>query len=214
MHKMPRKVLLTDTRSDQKKAQDELEKAALLAEREKHRAPKVYRDDDVKIEVVKTFIALGGNLALTSGVTGISYHTLKDWKVTAWWKNLLTEIKQHEKIELSAKTKRIMSAALDVLADRVLNGDFIYDQRSGKLVRKPITAKDAHVISMDLMEKVEFLDKVEDTSVDTKDRDLARLEALADKFAKLANKIDTRPPVQVVDVVFAEETKSAENQES
>ena len=201
--------LLTDNVAVHGQSLATLEKAVLVAERKKHQRQKVLRSDDTKIEVVKTFLALGGNLSLTAAATAIPYYTLKDWKATSWWKGLVTEIKQSEKLELSAKTKRILDKAMDVLADRVMNGDFIYDQKAGQLVRKPITAKDAHTISMDLIDRTALLDKTTEEGVDTKDRDLARLEALAEKFAKLANKIDTRPTIEVTDVVFVEEKPNA-----
>lgn len=197
--------MLTDSEPKKQQQLAWLEKDVLIAERKKHQKNYKMRSDDTKIEVVKTYLALGGNLSLTASVTDISRDTLKTWKASNWWKNLVEEIKQCEKLELSAKTKKILNASMDVLADRVQNGDFIYDQKQGKLIRKPLSAKDAHTISVDLMDRAQILDKETQEEPEHKDKDLARLEALADKFAKIANKIDIKPVVNVTDVVFVEQ---------
>lgn len=212
---MARKVrLLTDSEPKKQQQLAWLEKDVLIAERKKHQRAYKMRSDDTKVEVVKTYLALGGNLTLTAHCTDIPRDTLKTWKASQWWKTLVTEIKQQEKLELSAKTKRILEKTMEVLADRVANGDFIYDQKAGKLVRKPLGAKDAHQISMDLIDRAEILDKATEEEPEHKDKDLSRLEALADKFAKLANKIDMKPAVQVTDVIFVEQGENyAQNEE-
>lgn len=212
MAKKPR--ILTDSKIKKEQSIAVFEREALIEERKKHQRSYKMRSDETKIEVVKTYLALGGNLALTASVTEISKDTLKVWKASAWWSNLVNEIKKCEKLELSAKTKRILDASMNVLADRVSNGDFIYDQKQGTLIRKPISAKDAHSISVDLIDRVQILDKETQDEPENKDKDLARLEALADKFAKIANKIDLKPVVNVTDVVFVEQgEQNAENEE-
>ena len=82
------------------------------------------------------------------------------------------------------------------------------------MIRKHISSKDDHSISVDLIDRVQILDKETQDEPENKDKDLARLEALADKFAKIANKIDLKPVVNVTDVVFVEQgEQNAENEE-
>lgn len=190
-----------------------MEKEALIAERKKHQRAYKMRSDDTKIEVVKTYLALGGNLTLTASVTEISRDTLKVWKASNWWKTIVEELQKQEKLELSAKTKRILEKTMEVLADRVVNGDFIYDQKLGKLVRKPICANTAHKISMDLIDRTQLLEKVTEEKDDETSTDLSRLADLAKRFELLANKqeqqLAQKPVVEVTDIVFVKEQENA-----
>lgn len=143
--------------------------------------------DAQKLEAIQTYLTLG-NLALTSRMLGIPEITLRVWKTTEWWKDQVNEIKSQEKIELSAKMKKIVQASLAVVQDRLENGDFQFDQKTGQTVRKPVNMKDAHKVAVDLQQRQEVLDKttVETTAQDTTTED--KLLKLAEKFAELATK--------------------------
>lgn len=143
--------------------------------------------DAQKLEAIQTYLTLG-NLALTSRMLGIPEITLRVWKTTEWWKDQVNEIKSQEKIELSAKMKKIVQASLAVVQDRLENGDFQFDQKTGQTVRKPVNMKDAHKVAVDLQQRQEVLDKttVETTTQDTTTED--KLLKLAEKFAELATK--------------------------
>lgn len=205
--KKPR--FLTDSLSKKQQALMLLEKEALIAERKKHQRAYKMRSDDTKVEVVKTYLALGGNLTMTATVTEISRDTLKVWKASSWWKNIVAEIQKQEKLELSAKTKRILEKTMEVLADRVMNGDYLYDHRKGTLIRKPISADTAHKISTDLIDRSEILNKVQEDEGDEKSTDIARLSDLAKRFELLANKqeqqLANKPAVEVTDVIYINE---------
>lgn len=156
------------------------QRLALVAKRKLH-------TDETKIETIKTFLALGGNLSLTSGATGIPYYTLKDWKASKWWNDVITELRKAEKLELSASTKTILNKSLALMADRLENGDFIYDQKKGKLIRKPLQAKDLHKIAVDMMDRKDKLDR--DTSTqEVHETHEEKLKHLAERFATLAFK--------------------------
>ena len=87
MAKKPR--ILTDSKIKKEQSIAVFEREALIEERKKHQRSYKMRSDETKIEVVKTYLALGGNLALTASVTEISKDTLKVWKASAWWSNLV-----------------------------------------------------------------------------------------------------------------------------
>lgn len=208
---MPRKIrLLTDSpvkhqaavqRMDEIILKEDLKKA-----RKEHQKKRLLRSDSTKVEVVKTFLALGGNLQLTAGSCGIPHRTLQNWKATDWWKNLVSELKKADKLELSAKTKTIVERSMELLLDRIENGDAFFNQKTGEVQRKPVSAAALNQIAKDMMDRKLILDKAfEETIPQVSKGD--KLAALAERFAKLAEATleNKKPTIEVTDVVFAEE---------
>jgi hypothetical protein len=145
--------------------------------------------DKQKMEAIQSYLVLG-NLALTSRILNIPDCTLKVWKRSEWWKDAVEEIRTQERIELSAKMKNIVNAGLEVVADRMANGDFQYDQKTGEVIRKPVNMKDAHKVATDLQMRQEALQKATDGVSDTTSEAGVedKLLKLADKFAEMATK--------------------------
>lgn len=165
--------------------------------------------DAQKIEAVQSYLLLG-NLALTSRILNIPEVTLRFWKTTEWWKDVVDDLKLQETMQMSARLKKIVDASLGAVEDRLLNGDLMYDHKSGEMIRKPVNLRDAHKVSVDLMDKKAMLDKAvvpqqEETTDDNK------LEKLAEKFAAFVNKkLDKEP--EVIDVQDIE-IKTQDNSE-
>lgn len=155
--------------------------------------------DSQKLEAVTTYLALG-NLVLTGNVLKIPEMTLRGWKQQQWWKDIEAELKVQEDIQLSTRLKRIVESTLAATEDRIANGDFIYDTKEGALVRKPVSMKDAHRVAMDLIDKREYLDNKQPSSI--------TVEAIDDKLKKLAEKFEQiaggRRPIEVTDVIVGE----------
>lgn len=165
--------------------------------------------DKQKIEAVKSFLALG-NLALTGRVLNIPEITLRVWKRSEWWHNMCEEIKSQEKIQLSARLAKIVDASLVAAEDRILNGDFVFDQKTSQMIRKPISLRDAHKVATDLIDKRAVIDKTADVAEKPQGAD--QLEQLAEKFAafvnkKIENKQDERRIIEAETV----EVKEPEN---
>lgn len=135
--------------------------------------------DAQKTEAVQSYLLLG-NLALTSRILGIPEITLRVWKASTWWGDVAHQIKTQDKIQLSSRLKKIVDAAITVTEDRLLNGDYQFDQKSGAVVRKPVNMKDAHKVAVDLMERRDLLEKSE--------KEVITEEGVDDKLLKLANK--------------------------
>ena len=156
--------------------------------------------DKQKIEAIQSYLLLG-NLAMTGRILNIPEITLRQWKATEWWQNQVEELKLQERVELSGKIKKIANAALTVVEDRLTNGDFIYDQKTGEMRRKLVSMKDAHKVSVDLMAKQELLEKNNSPlAQDIQDGD--RLLKLAERFATFVK--PQTPLVERVDVVDVE----------
>lgn len=153
--------------------------------------------DKQKIEAVQHYL-LVGNLALTGRVMGIPEITLRQWKTTEWWKNVVEDLKLQENMEMSARLKKLVEASLIAVSDRLEHGDFMYDQKTGQMVRKPVNIRDAHKVATDLMDKRTMLEKAA-APVQEQTQDVDRLEQLAEKFASFVLKKTEQAPV-IVDV--------------
>lgn len=213
---MVRKVrFLTDSEVKRGIAISRAEATELKGELIKARKQRVLHSDATKIEVIKTYIALGGNIPLTAGATGIPFKTLDKWRCTSWWKNLVAEFKKAEKLELSAKTKSIIDRSLDLLHDRLEHGDYYYNPKTAVIERKPVNARDIHTIAKDMIDRKNILDRAfEQTAPQEANGD--KLASLAERFAKLAEATlenQKKPAVNVTDVVFVKETDNAPHEE-
>jgi hypothetical protein len=161
--------------------------------------------DKQKLEAVQSWLMLG-NLALTARVLNIPEVTIRYWKNSEWWKTAVEEIKIQEDMQMSARLKKIVDASLMAVEDRLLNGDIMYDQKSGEMVRKQVNMRDAHKVAVDLMDKKAIIDKTAVAVVEEK-KDEDRLMKLAEKFADFVTQ--KKPTVNVTDVVFVTEENNA-----
>lgn len=167
--------------------------------------------DSQKAEAVTTYLLLG-NQAAAARTLGIPLATFALWRKTDWWIKITEQIREQENLVLSAKLKNIYEKTLTVVSDRLEHGDFVWDQKAQRLVRKPISMKDAHKVGMDFMIHTEKLVKPEHQEFE-EDTIKEKLNKLAQSFAEFAHKQEAKPVVQVTDVVFATEEVS-EGEES
>lgn len=204
---MVRKVrFLTDSEIKNGAALAVMEATALKEELVKNRKKQQFRSDSTKVEVVKTFLALGCNLKLTAGSCNIPYRTLQVWSASQWWKGLVNELKKAEKLELSAKTKLIIERSMELLMDRLENGDVILNSKTNQTYRRPVPAKELNTIVKDMIDRKNTLDRAFEETIVTVSKD-DKLAALAERFAKLAEMSleKKQPTVEVTDVIFAKE---------
>jgi hypothetical protein len=148
--------------------------------------------DSQRIQLVTTWLATG-NLALAAATLQIPEVTARKWKASPWFKQMVEDIRSEENLALDGKLAKVVSKSVDALLDRVENGDFQFDQREGKLVRKPISARDASSITSDMIDRRELLQgkKVEQKDDSRKMED--RLLKLAESFARFAKSKDITP---------------------
>lgn len=164
--------------------------------------------DKQKMEAVSTFLVLG-NLALTSRMLGIPEITLRVWKTTEWWKDIVDELKTQERVELSNRLKKIVDAAHSVVENRLVNGDPVLNQKTGQIVMKPVAMKDAHRVAVDLLNQKDVVEKANKPSEQKMASNDDKLKELAEKFASFAIKkvedLDKRKPLPYVEVIDVEE---------
>jgi hypothetical protein len=163
--------------------------------------------DKQKVEAVQSYLLLG-NLALTSRLLSIPEITLRVWKTTEWWKGLVEDIKLQENMQMSGRLKKIVDASLTAVEDRLLNGDWMYDQKTGHMVRKQVGIKDAHKVATDLMDRQKIIEKTTNPVTQEEQND-DKLLKLAEKFAAfVTQKIEHKEqPVEVLDDITDLEVK-------
>lgn len=160
--------------SVEKKLGDELAPAALSWEK--------------RLAAVEKFMLLG-NLRLVSEQTGIAYAVLQMFKKEPWWAEAVEQIRAQRAVHKNNKIEKIIELGLDVVEDRLENGDFILNNKTGQIIRKPVSAKEAGNITTGLIQRqtaIEELAKKHNTEQHTVQETLV---LVAKEFAKLSNKI-------------------------
>lgn len=143
--------------------------------------------DQQKLDLIVTWLATG-NLAMSARMHGIPEVTARRWKGEQWWWDAEQEIRAKEKIELSNRMKKMVQLSQDIVHKRLVEGDPVFDQKTGAIVMKPVSLKDAHKVAVDYIDRGNVLDKAmatEDPAVNTNDATLVRL---AERFAAIASK--------------------------
>jgi hypothetical protein len=116
--------------------------------------------------------------------------TIRYWRKQDWWDDTVREIRHSGKVELSSKMKKIVEASIAVIEDRIVNGDFVFDQKTGEVVRKPVNLKDAHKVAIDMVDRQGALEQEADGGVSSNEsKNIASsLEKLAEAFKTFAEK--------------------------
>ena len=137
-----------------------------------------------KLEACMTYCMLG-NLKETALVTSIPYETLKTWRYSDWFKELMLQVRDEDVAQLDSNLKRVIDKALKATEDRLDHGDHQYDQKTGKLVRVPVKAHVALKVTSELLTKQDKLREKPDREVVEKTID-ARLSKLSEEFMRFA----------------------------
>lgn len=151
--------------------------------------------DSQKIEAVKLWLVTG-NLKVVAATLDIPYVTVRDWRYTNWWSELTSEIRTEGSFQLSNKLKKAAERALEVSVERLENGDWIMNQKTGEMVRKQVSMRDAVLMSTQFLDRQKQLEQRPiDEANNQKIQD--RLASLADAFARFAGG-------KVIDAVYDE----------
>lgn len=153
-----------------------------------------------KTKAVQLYM-LNGNMRLVSEVTNIPYDTLYDWKRQEWWATLVEELRVAAKAKRGAKLSTIIDNSLELVQDRLENGDWMYDQKSGKLIRKPVSLRDVTQVANNLMDKQIQMEQLADRMDNNKTTVQETLAMLAKEFQKLNR---NKQKASAIDVDFKE----------
>lgn len=137
-----------------------------------------------------------GDYKVAASLSKVPEHQIRSATKTDWFREVAAQFREENKAQLDAKFSAIIDTALGELAERLANGDHVYNARADKLVRKPVGAKELAIITAVNVDKRQLM-RGEATSI-SQSNSTPKLEQLAERFERLAN---IRRPIQVEGVV-------------
>lgn len=160
---------------------------------------------------VATVYAITGNSRRTSEITGVPDFTIRQWKRKEWWPEIIRRVQQEKDDELDVKFTKIIDSAVEQINDRILNGDYIYDNKKGELIRIPVKAKDAANVTATLIDKRTAI-RNREVQRQTQESVNEKLVMIAEKFQELIRV--TQGKKAKPDVVDAEVIEQSKNEAS
>jgi S-adenosylmethionine:tRNA-ribosyltransferase-isomerase (queuine synthetase) len=130
---------------------------------------------------------LNGNMRIVSEVTEIPYDTLCDWKRSEWWPTLVEEIRAAKRAKTGVKLSSIIDTSLEVLQDRLENGDWVLNNKTGAMVRRPVSLRDATTATNNLLTRQLQMEEIADKMENNKTTVQETLALLAKEFKKMTN---------------------------
>jgi len=148
-----------------------------------------------RIEVVTKWMALG-NMRLVAELTGVSYQLCRMWKQQPWWADLVAEIKATRDTQVDNKLSKLVDKSLDTIADRLENGNVVWNKKLGQIENVPVSISEATKVADTLLTQQLNLSKkkVVESGVDQQRTIQDQIKNLALEFAKF----NTRRTVDVV----------------
>jgi hypothetical protein len=146
-------------------------------------AVKKWWSESQKLEALTMWWATRSPTSVCAAM-GINMHTFQSWTKQQWWKDALLQIQGEENGQMSAKMSKIVNKTLEVISDRVENGNFVFDQKTGAIRRIPIPAREATKVATELLAQKKDLDEPL-KKVEQEDQK-ATLLKLAEEFTKFA----------------------------
>lgn len=163
--------------------------------------------EEKRYEVARLILSTG-NKRLASEMSNIPLNTIRAWEKTPWWPNVVEEIKREQRSELTSRLGKITQVALEIMEDRLENGEFILNNKTGELIRKPVGLRDANQTAQNLLTQRIKLEELNE-KVSSKEETVNEvLKQLATEFSKFTRKKD-----KAVDVPFVEEVTDAVHEE-
>jgi len=133
-----------------------------------------------------TVYAMTGNASRTEEITGIPGATVRQWKTTEWWPQIIDRIRRDGDDELDVKLTGLLDKATKEINERLDNGDYIYNNKTGDVKRKPIGGKELSVMTSIFVDKRALLRKKPKMQGEQSSTN-ERLKKLAEEFSKFVN---------------------------
>lgn len=136
----------------------------------------------------------------------VPLNTLRMWKISKWWQDTVKDIQSEDKQKLDAQLSKILDKSLTEMMDRLENGEYIYDQKTGKLKRTPAKLRDTTHTFNTIMDKRQLIRK-EPTKITESTSTAQQLTELAKQFENfVTGKTKPESFEQVVNEVIEGET--------
>ena len=88
-----------------------------------------------------TLYAVYGDLVEVSKTTGVPEKELRSWTKEVWWDEIIKQVYTEQNDKLGGQITRLLEDSLVTLNDRLTNGDYVLNQRTNEVVRKPVDAR-------------------------------------------------------------------------
>lgn len=157
-----------------------------------------------KEEAVRVWLTTG-NMRIAAATVGCAVQTIESWKKQDWWNQLVSQIKTEKNLVLGSRMSSIVDKSMDLIEDRLVNGDFVLNNKTGEVVRKPVALRDLASTANVLMTRKSVMDSQDHQTIENKETAQEILSALAKEFAK----IGLRASKQDAETIDYEETTDA-----
>jgi transposase-like protein len=174
----------------------------------KHKAGTAWNEND-KRRALAVYKSLG-SMVKTTEITGIPDQTLRFWMKQEWWKEGLLQLKAEDSAELEDAATSIAKMGGDIVKERLQHGDFVLN-KDGELIRKPVGARDAAVITAIAIDKRKVLQ--EEPIREQQLGSTERLLKLVEQFARFASSKEIKGVVKEIDIIEETKDKDAIEQE-
>ena len=145
-------------------------------------------DEETKRTVVQMFDK-GATNREVSEITGVYIDNLMMWKKTDWYKQYQDELRKEKRQELNSRLSAIVNAALSKIEDRLENGDYVLNNKTGEIVRKPVSLRDANLVAKDLLGEQLKIHKMDQNQLEFSSSAQDILKGLAKEFAKFNQRL-------------------------
>ena len=133
-------------------------------------------------EALRAFL-VSGSSTVVSRITGIHVNTIDNWRKQDWWNEELRKLREDDNLQLGSRLRKVLDTTMDQLTDRLENGDYMYNPRTGKLERVPVKLRDITHANNSLIEKKLLIEKQVDQHQEVENIE-NKLMKLAEAFAK------------------------------
>lgn len=141
------------------------------------------QDWEQKYQAAQLYI-LFGNVNYVAEKIGVSSRTIQNWKNSDWWPDLINEVRAMQKARKAKKMDEIIELSADILVDRLTHGDFVLNNKTGEIIRKPVSAKDAAQITNNLLTRQLQMEEMAERMSQRKVTVRETLDMLAKEFQK------------------------------
>jgi hypothetical protein len=132
-----------------------------------------------------TLYCVYGDVDQVSNMTGIPGKFIREWKEEPWWFEVQKKVYTEQNEKLASQINVVLDSSLTHLKDRLDNGDYLWDVRHSKLVRKPVDTKVLANVFSNLLNRRQII-RGEPTSITAAVGVDERLNKLADEFKRFA----------------------------
>jgi hypothetical protein len=133
-----------------------------------------------------TLYCVYGDVDEVSKLTKVPVKFIRQWKEEPWWNEIQKKVFVEQNEKLGSRISTVLDKSLGEIEERLTNGDYLWDVRKSKLVRKPIDTKVLSNLFNNLVNRRQLI-RGEPTSITNKVGVDDRLKFLAEQFEKFAS---------------------------